>query len=156
MFEATFDLSIKYKIPSLKIRYNRRIFCGLRKKRQELTDVWFDRVQDRINRCEFAQFTEVLLIDKFFCELSDDEIKPFLGTDTWSLKQLSEYFSTRRSRIIDAERTNTHLSNHVDQTQQLPFESVKNEVVSTIENSESMIILMKCIFSNILIGFRRT
>lgn len=122
MFEATFDLSIKYKIPTLKIRYNRKLFCGLRKKRLEHTDVWFDRVHDQINRCEFAQFTEILLVDKFFCELSEDEIQPFLETDTWSLKQLNEYFSSRRSQ-----------ESHVDERQQLPFQTVKNEIVSTIE-----------------------
>lgn len=128
MFEAIFDLSIKYKIPSNKIRHNRKIFCGLKKKRDELIDVWFKRVQNRINCCEFAKFAEVLLIDKFFCELSEDEIKSFQGTDTWSLKQLDEYF---RSPNINTECTSTNDEN-VQQTQRLPLEVVKNEIVSTV------------------------
>lgn len=145
MFEAVFDLSIKYKIPSLRVRYNRKIFCGLKKKRNELVNDWFNRVQDRINRCEFEKFTEVLLIDKFFCELSDDEIKPYLDTDTWSLKQLDEYFSSQSSQIIiDTERTNTHIANdgNVDCRQQLPSQIVKNEVVCTIGHSEFTSVLL--------------
>lgn len=138
MFEAIFDLSIKYKIPSLKVRYNRKIFCGLKKKRNELVNDWFNRVQDRINRCEFENISEVLLIDKFFCELNDDEIKPFLDTDTWSLNQLNEYFSSRNSKIIDIERTNTHMANGENNDQRPPSTSqtVKNEIVSTIGHSE--------------------
>lgn len=94
MFEATFDSCIKYKIPSKKIRHNRRLFHGLKKKRNELVNEWLNRVQDRANRCEFEKFSEILLIDKFFCELSDDdEIKSFQGTDTWTLNQLNEHFS---------------------------------------------------------------
>lgn len=136
MFEAIFDLSIKYKIPSNKIRRNRKLFCGLKKKHDELINVWFNRVQSRINRCEFAKFTEVLLIDKFFCELSDDEIKSFQGTETWSLKQLNEYFS---SQNINIECADTHTANDdVGRTQRLPLEVVKHEVVSIVSNSKCM------------------
>lgn len=129
MFEAIFDLSIKYKIPSNKIRRNRKLFCGLKKKHDELINAWFIRVQSRINRCEFEKFTEVLLIDKFFCELSDDEIKTFKTTDTWSLKQLNEYFSRKN---INNECANLHTANnvevHVDRRQRPPLQDVKNEV----------------------------
>lgn len=128
MFEAIFDLSLKYKIPSFKIRYNRKVFYGLKKKRDEVMDVWFNRVQNRISCCEFGKLTEIILIDKFFCELSNEEIKSFRGTESWSLNQLKEFSF---SQGINTECTNSHITNdkNVDQRQKLLLEAVKNEVV---------------------------
>lgn len=132
MFEAIFDLSLKYKIPSNQIRRNRKVFYGLKKKRDELINLWFNRVQSHINGCEFGKLTEILFIDKFFCELSNDEINSFQATETWSLKQLKEYSV---SQNVNTEYTNSQIANdkNVDQRQKLLLEAVKNEVVvSTI------------------------
>lgn len=116
MFETIFDL-ISYKIPSNKIRNNRKVFYGMKKKRNEIAKIWFNRVQSRINCCEFAKLTEIILIDKFFCELSNNEIKSFQGTETWSLKQLNEYFFGQ---------------NDVNECQKSPLVAIKYEAVSTL------------------------
>lgn len=115
MFEATFDL-ISYKIPSNEIRHNRKSFYGLKKKRNELAEIWFNRVQSRINDCEFAKLTDIVLLDKFFCELNNDEIKSFQCTEIWSLKQLNDYFFGQ---------------NDVNECQMVvPLAAVKHEIVS--------------------------
>lgn len=129
MIDPSVDFG-SYKIPSKNIRKNRKVFYGLKKKRGELIEKWFDRVQSRINCCEFAKLTEILLIDKFFCELGNDELKSFQGSENWSLKQLNEYFFGQN---IDTVRISSHLANtesDVDQCQMSPSEAVKYEIVS--------------------------
>lgn len=135
MDESIFDSGIKYKIPSNKTRRNRSLFHGLKKNRRELIKKWFQRVQSHISHCEFEKLTEILLIDKFFCELNDEEIKSFQGTDTWTLNQLNEYFSCRNIHFECAnEAPNGNDGNQFDDDQPFPFPAIEYEDVSIIEH----------------------
>lgn len=99
-----------YKIPSPKIRHNRKLFYGLYRKFEEPIEKWLKRVEIRINRCDFAKLTEYFLIDKFVGELNDVEFDVMQSTRrTWSLKQLREYILDERNddtdSVTDAENT---------------------------------------------------
>lgn len=86
-----YDLNL-YKIPSDAIIQNRQIFYALLREHGESTKAWLKRVQFCINRCEFPEFIEYLLIDKFICELNRNENEYFRMAHSWTLKQLNKYF----------------------------------------------------------------
>lgn len=130
MIEAICALDFLYKVPPKEIRLNRRTFYGLQKGRGELIKVWFDRVQSQINCCEFAKLTEVLLIDKFFCELGNDEMKSFQDTETWSLKKLNEYFFDQNVDTAHMHSYDNTNDENNDESQKSPIEALKFKFVS--------------------------
>lgn len=81
-----------YKIVSPKIRHNRKLFYSLLRKFEEPIEKWLNRIETRINRCDFAKFSEYILLDKFFSELNKEEID-IIGCErqTWTIKQLRQY-----------------------------------------------------------------
>lgn len=81
-----------YKMPSPEIRYNRKKFYDLHRRFEEPIEKWLKRIETRINHCDFAEFTEYLLIDKFVGDLNDLEFEVMRNTRlTWSFKQLRGY-----------------------------------------------------------------
>lgn len=132
MIESIVDFD-PYKVPSNKIRQNRKVFYGLKKNRGERIKTWFNRVRSRVDCCAFAKLTEILLIDKFLCELGKEEIRSFQNTETWSLKQLNEYFSGRNADTGKKSHSKNN-DNDVDQCQEFaPLETVKYEIVSIVK-----------------------
>lgn len=82
-----------YKIPSHEILKKRRKFYGLRKEVGESVERWLKRVQLCIDYCEFPKgIIEFLLIDRYICELNDNELKAIERVDTWSVEQLLRYY----------------------------------------------------------------
>lgn len=82
-----------YKTPSNEIVRHRRAFYGLWKRCDDQTGTWLDRVQNQIRLCEFPPILspEYLLIDKFVCELGDDERTLIQSIDTWTLMDLTDF-----------------------------------------------------------------
>lgn len=81
-----------YKISSPKVRHHRKKFYCMHRKFAEPIKKWLKRIESRINRCDFAKFTEYLLIDKFFSELDKEEMDVIQHErQTWSLKQLRQH-----------------------------------------------------------------
>lgn len=84
-----------YKLPSPKIRHHRKNFFCMHRKFAEPIGKWLKRIENRINRCDFAKLTEYLLIDKFFSELDKQEMDAVQHKrQSWSLKQLRKYLCT--------------------------------------------------------------
>lgn len=82
-----------YKIPSHEILKERRKFYGSRKEVGESVERWLKRVQLCIDYCEFPKgIIEFLLIDRYICELNDNELKAIERVDTWSVEQLLRYY----------------------------------------------------------------
>lgn len=82
-----------YKIPSHEILKKRRKFYGSRKEVGESVERWLKRVQLCIDYCEFPKgIIEFLLIDRYICELNDNELKAIERVDTWSVEQLLRYY----------------------------------------------------------------
>lgn len=133
MVEPIVDFD-SYQIPSNKIRRNRKVFYGLKKKRGERIKTWFNRIQSRIDCCEFANLAEILSIDKFFCELDSNELKSFQGIEIWSLQQLNAYFFGQNVDTvwINSQHEINENGNDIDQGQKSPSEAVKYEIVSMI------------------------
>lgn len=96
-----------YKIPTKKIRDQRKVFYDLHRNDAEPCDLWLKRVESAINRCEFPVFAKFLLIDKFTCELTNDEIELIIQSDvrrrTWSYKQLREFILNHKKDMQNIE-----------------------------------------------------
>lgn len=93
-----------YRAPKEEILQNRRAFYGLKRQNNESTDKWLKRVQKCINCCEFPIFVEFFLIDRFVGGLDSTEMEIIRGTETWSLKQLLDYFFNRNINAGSIER----------------------------------------------------
>lgn len=91
MSNAT-ENSHSFKVPSPKVRHHRKKFYCLHRKFAEPIEKWLKRIENRINRCDFARFAEYLLVDKFFSELDKEEMAVIqLERQAWSLQQLRQY-----------------------------------------------------------------
>lgn len=88
-----------YKIPSDEILEDRKIFYDLKRNEGEQINVWLDRVQGHIECCEFPNFVQYLLIDKFMCELDKNVMKFVRVAHTWSLEQFNEGFNVGNVNI---------------------------------------------------------
>lgn len=128
----TTDLYVNlYKAPSNDILRHRREFYGLWKRCDDQTGTWLNRVQSHIDCCEFPPVLslEYILIDKFVCELGDDEREFVQSVDIWTLEQLKEYFQHQEADtvdyIVDGNRQTAPLSSVI---------AVKQELVIIILN----------------------
>lgn len=85
-----------YKTPPNEILRHRKKFYGLTKRCDD-TASWMSRLQSQISRCEFPPVLsrEFLLIDRFVCELTDNETEFLRRTNTWTLMELTEYLIDR-------------------------------------------------------------
>lgn len=79
-----------YQTPSEKVLENRKLFYLTHKDDTESITEWLWRIKDCIIGCEFGELSDFLLIDKFICELRNDEIQNFTRIQTWELEQLCE------------------------------------------------------------------
>lgn len=128
MLKAMTNLNA-YKIPSKKIRQNRRMLYDLHRNDDEPIDLWLDRVERGINCCEYPVFAKFLLIDKFMSEISGDEIEMMIQSDarrrTWSYKQLREY-------ILDWNKRIRHIDTNIipdKNDEMIPLNLIKTEPV---------------------------
>lgn len=79
-----------YGIASDAVVKSRREFYSSQKEATESIANWLWRTQECIQNCEFGALADFLLIDKFICELSCDEMQKFRNVETFSLEQLYE------------------------------------------------------------------
>lgn len=77
-----------YQFPPEFVLKNRREFYLSQKENTESISEWLYRIGKCIKDCDFGAISNFLLIDKFFCELSDEDIRKFQNDATWSLEQL--------------------------------------------------------------------
>lgn len=122
-----------YRIPSKKIRRNRKSFFDLKKKRDEPVKLWCTHVQNSIDGCAFGKLTEILLIDKFFCELNDRELESFQSTKTWTLQQLTENLfghSIDTAWIDSGNAQNENDNDVLTECHEPQLDAVKYETVS--------------------------
>lgn len=132
MLKAMTNLNL-YKIPSKIIRQNRKIFHDLHRNDAEPMELWLDRVESALNRCEYPVFAKFLLIDKFMSEMNNDEIEIMVQSDirryTWSYKQLREYISDQKYHQRHPE-TNTLPGKDAQSNDELiPLNQIKTEPV---------------------------
>lgn len=105
-----------YKTPKKDILQNRQAFYDLKRETNESNDKWLKRVQSCVNNCEYPIFVEFLLIDRFVCGLNSADMEIIRQTETWSVKQLLDYFldqnatgnanknqKSKRRRSLDSE-----------------------------------------------------
>lgn len=119
-----------YKIPSEDILQNRRAFYSLRRGNGESTGQWLKRIQNCIDSCEFTIFIDILLIDRFVCGLNANELKTVHNSNTWTLKQLLDFFTDENVNTGRIE-TNLMIDDQVNRIENISLDMIKTEAVST-------------------------
>lgn len=129
-----------YKAPKKEILQNRKAFYDLKRGKNESIDEWLKRIQKCINCCDFPIFVEFLLIDRFVCGLNKSEMEIILDTETWSLKQLLEYFLNQNIKTESTEENdkpkNENVSAHALDSESV---SVLNYANNTIHYRKTLI-----------------
>lgn len=129
-----------YKAPKKEILQNRRAFYDLKRGKNESIDEWLKRIQKCIGCCDFPIFVEFLLIDRFVCGLNRAEMKIILDTETWSLKQLLDYFfdqNIHNGSTDKSDKPNENVSAHA-----LDSESVNVLEIANILQHWKMLIFL--------------
>lgn len=80
--------SYLYEIPDSTIIEHRIEFYSMHKESTEALEKWLHRVRNSVDYCQFGTLRDFLLMDKFFCELNDDEIQILNNTETWLFNEL--------------------------------------------------------------------
>lgn len=93
-----------YKAPKKEILKNRKAFYELKRRKSESIDKWLQRIQKCIDCCDFPDFVEFLVIDRFVCSLNKAEMEIILNTEAWSLKQLLEHFLNRNGDKVKSDK----------------------------------------------------
>lgn len=95
-----------YRTPSNEILQYRKEFYRLCREIDDQHTTLLHRIQDQIGRCEFPSMIsrEYLLIDKFMCELDDDEKELMQKERTWTLVELTVYLSRQKVLIYNLKR----------------------------------------------------
>lgn len=133
-----------YKTPSNEILQHRKEFYGLWKRCDDKPALWLKRVRSQIERCDFPPMIsrEFLLIDKFVCELNDDEREFIRKENTWTVGELTEHFANRKESIVilDANAMTLvdrpiHYERRIPSTSLLspPMVTIKCELVSNVK-----------------------
>lgn len=91
MTEVLNNYSKFYQTPPKLVLQSRKIFYSLQKLKEEPVLEWLRRLKIGLDRCVFGTLADFLLIDKFICELSNDEIHELMGyIGTLSVDRLLE------------------------------------------------------------------
>lgn len=123
-----------YKTPSIEIVRHRKEFYGLWTRCDDEPASWLNRVQIQINRCEFPAVIsrEFLLIDKFVCELNDEQREFIHKANTWTLAELIDYFANRKGSNGANPATTIDKSIHHNK-QQIPSSSLASPSMVAIK-----------------------
>lgn len=147
----------QYKVPSEKVRQNRRAFYELHRKRDEDIKTWFDRIQSVVNICcKFGRCRQFFIIDKFVSELRTDEIERIEHaiTDNWSLQQLSKYFVDEH---VSMKITSSNVvAENAYENQEWTVKTIKCEAVSSFFNDVLVTIFMSVFLGIQFFRFRKT
>lgn len=127
---------ILYKTPSIEIIRHRKEFYGLWKRCDDQTFTWLNRVQNKIDRCEFPPVLsrDYLLVDRFVCALDDDERKFVQSVNTWTLKELQDYFDHRQADTDYGIQSSQTAIDENEQKEMPTFCDVKCEFVSKLNS----------------------
>lgn len=79
---------IVYKTPSNEVFHHRQQFHATQKTPNESILDWYKRLQKVINRCEFENVTDYMLIDKFVSGLGDADFEKISQVTTWTIDEL--------------------------------------------------------------------
>lgn len=118
----------EYKIPQKSAHMRRKQFHLNQRSQQETSYEWFCRVFDAVNGCEFGEYGDFMLIDKFFAGLNSDAFKEYTLKTVFTIDDaLSIGFKTELNNENKFEVTS--LLENSDETQEhLPTVHIKVEV----------------------------
>lgn len=128
----------KYEFPDDTAIYKQRSeFYTLHKGNAEPIEKWLDRVRYSIGSCQFGALTDFLLMDKFICELDEEDIQKLWATGPSSFDDV--YVSVIENGLLQkdffSDNNGDYLNstNHIGSSAILPTscaEAMKFENVS--------------------------
>lgn len=88
-----------YEIPTDAVLEHRKKFYSTEKELTEPIAEWFCRIRSAIEHCDYGDFSNFLIIDKFFCGLDADAKRWLRKTKAWSADQLVQALVDPKSLI---------------------------------------------------------
>lgn len=79
---------IIYKTPSHSAFHCRKIFHAMEKKPTEELEQWFCRIKAAITGCDFDNFSDFMLIEKFISGLNEKTFEKYAEANTLTVEQL--------------------------------------------------------------------
>lgn len=132
--------SILYKTPTTEIIGHRKEFYNLWKRCDNQTATWFNQVQSQIDRCEFPSVMsrEYLLIDKFVCELDDNERKFIQCVNDWTFNRLKKFLKNLKAKMSHQANGNVPGNKSVNCNSKIPL------TTTTSSSSSSLLVAVRC------------
>lgn len=120
---------IIYKTPSHLAFNCRKIFHAMEKTATEELEQWFCRIQSAIDGCDFDNFSDFMLIEKFISGLNEKTFEKYAEINTLTVEQ-----------ILLIESSDEFIGNN-------PFVSIKFEPIKDIDELLSLEIIKRNISS---------
>lgn len=79
---------ITYKTPTFSAFFCRKEFHMIEKESSEDLKHWLQRIQTAIAGCDFGDFTDFMLIEKFLCGLSEENFEKYSKTPILDVNNL--------------------------------------------------------------------
>lgn len=75
----------KYTIPSLAAYHKRTLFHSIERSPSEANDEWYNRILEVLQGCEYGEFTDFIVIDKFISGLDYETFLKYAGRTTLTI-----------------------------------------------------------------------
>lgn len=94
---------ITYKTPSFPAFCCRKEFHMIERESSEDLEHWLQRIQTAIAGCDFGDFTEFMLIEKFLCGLSEENFEKYSKTNTLDVDELLTIGTSNTSTLKSSD-----------------------------------------------------
>lgn len=119
-----------YEIPTDTVLQHRKTFYSTQKETEEPITEWFYRIRSIIEYCDYGDFSNFLIIDKFFCGLDDDAKRWLRKTKTWSTDRLFQAITDPKFLNENANSEGVIVENRLEMDELLKVEL--DNVVSSV------------------------
>lgn len=75
----------KYTIPSLDAYHRRKIFHSNERNQFEANDEWYHRILEALHGCEYGEFADFIVIDKFISGLDYETFQKYAEQTTLTI-----------------------------------------------------------------------
>lgn len=78
----------KYTIPSLAAYHNRKVFHSNERNQFEANDEWYRRISEALHGCEYGEFSDFIVIDKFISGLDYETFRKYAERTTLTIEDV--------------------------------------------------------------------
>ncbi|KAJ6649606.1 hypothetical protein Bhyg_04844 [Pseudolycoriella hygida] len=129
---------MEYQTPCVTTFHNRKRFHATQKSLSESISEWFKRLQTIVNNCEFKQFADFMLMDKFMSGLSETDFEKISKVPIWTVDELILMVIGNAHTSASKEPINTPESK-----EDVPFQGTSFDETGKTQRQESDILQVK-------------